>query len=226
MLIVVPARGGSKRVPLKNISPLAGVPLLVHTLRAAVAALPGADLVVSTEDDQIAAVARGAGARVVERPPELATDSASTESVLLHVVQQAVAAGAAPVWVMTLPPTSPFRAPATIRGFADRLPYLPLSIDCLMSVTENRGDFWRRTEEGGWARLFPDTPRRQQDRKPLFEENSAIYLTRVTALRETGSILGRRVEALPISAAEGFDINTPADFALAEAMVAAFRADE
>ena len=95
----------------------------------------------------------------------------------------------------------------------------PADLDCLMSVTETRGDFWRRSG-ARWHRLFPDAPRRQQDREPLFEENSAFYLTRSIALVDTGSILGRRVEGVPVDRLEGFDINTLADLPLAEAIIA------
>lgn len=219
MLIVIPARGGSKRVPRKNIQPLAGVPLLAYTLAAAVAAELSAPPLVSTEDAEIAAVATAWGAAVIERPAALAADTASTEAVLLHALEQAERQRAI-TWVMTLPPTSPFRSAATIRRFAALATQDDISADCIMSVTENRGDFWRMSSDGRLHRLFPNAPRRQQDREPLYEENSAVYLTRAAALRETGSILGRGVAGLAIPPREAFDINTADDLRLAEAVVA------
>lgn len=220
--VIVPARGGSKRVPRKNIAPLAGRPLLSYTLEAAVRAGLGGPVLVSTEDDEIATVARShAGVRVVPRPEALALDAASTEAVLLHVLDVLRSEGADPEWIVTLPPTSPFRTVATIRRLAEEASSDPAAQDCLMSVTENRGDFWRRRPDGSLGRLFPDAPRRQQDREPLYEENSAIYVTRAAVLRATGSILGSRVRGIPIDPIEAFDINTPLDLRMAEALLAA-----
>lgn len=217
MIIVVPARGGSKRIPYKNIHPLLGKPLLSHTLEVIAAANLGCPIYVSTDDKRIADIASSHDdVRVITRPDALANDTASTESVLLHVLDIVASTGFNPLWVMTLPPTSPFRRPDTIRRFAAKVHDDPGSQDCLMSTTENRGDFWRPQPDGTLARLFPDAPRRQQERMPLFEENSAIYVTRVAALRETGVILGRRVRGIAIPAIEGFDINTAEDMKLAE----------
>ncbi|WP_271570350.1 acylneuraminate cytidylyltransferase family protein [Bradyrhizobium sp. CCBAU 11386] len=219
MIVVVPARAGSKRLPFKNIALLAGRPLLWYTLQGAREAGCLADLVVSTDAEVIADLARAAGARVLMRPTELADDTASTEAVLLHVLDVLAGEGRNDDWVMTLPPTSPFRTAGTISAFFEGARELPDNIDCLMSVTETRGDYWRRMADGSFQRLFPDAPRRQQDREPLFEENSAVYVTRASALRQTGSILGRAVRAFAIRPREALDINTPEDLALAEALL-------
>lgn len=222
MIVVVPARGGSKRLPGKNIHPLAGRPLLEHTLSAVRKARLAFPVFVSTDDDAIAAVAhRCEGVQIIKRPVELATDSASTESVLLHVLDSLMPNGITPEWIMTIPPTSPFRKSETIRRFAEAVLAEPDAQDCLMSVTENRGDFWMTERNGLLTRLFPNAPRRQQDRTPLYEENSAIYVSKVSALRETGSILGGRVRGLVIPPIEGFDINTIDDLRLAEYIAAA-----
>ncbi|MEO9035555.1 MAG: hypothetical protein ABI442_08610, partial [Gemmatimonadaceae bacterium] len=128
-----------------------------------------------------------------------------------------------PDWILTLPPTSPFRTAATIRAFIDAVTAAPHDQDCLMSVTENRGDFWRAEADGLLERLVPGAPRRQQDREPLLEENSAIYLTAVRSLRATGSVIGGRVRGKAIDPAEAFDINTEFDLRVAEGMLAARR---
>ena len=226
MIIVVPARGGSKRIPQKNIYPLRGKPLLAYTLEAVAASGLACPLYVSTDDERIATVALAyANVHVVMRPENLASDTASTEAVLLHVLDSVADAAGNPQWIMTLPPTSPFRRPETIRRFAETARQSPHAQDCLMSITENRGDFWRLQPDGTLARLFPDAPRRQQERTPLFEENSAIYLSRVDSLRETGLILGRRVRGLVISEIEGFDINTVHDIRMAEFIAAELNLD-
>lgn len=218
MIIVIPARGGSKRLLHKNIIPLLGKPLLGYTLEVIEAANLGYPAYVSTDDETIAqAVKNHAGAQVIKRPAALSSDTASTESVLLHVLDN-LQKSISPQWVMTLPPTSPFRTAQTIQHFAKAIQDNPDAQDCLMSTTENRGDFWRELEDGTLMRLFPNAPRRQQEREPLFEENSAIYVTKITALRETGSILGKRVRGIAISATEGFDINTIEDLEMAESI--------
>jgi CMP-N-acetylneuraminic acid synthetase len=217
-MAVIPARGGSKRAPRKNIRPLGNQPLLAYTIIAAREAGLGEATVVSTEDSEIAAVATGLGCRVLHRPPVLATDAASTEGVLLHALDEAAKEAWHPTWILTLPPTSPFRRARTIRFFVDQA--ASLDADCLLSVTETRADLWRRDASGKIARLFPEAPRRQQDRAPLYEENSAVYLTSVAALRATGSVLGRSQKAIAIDPLEGFDINDELDLAVAGALLA------
>ena len=113
-MAVIPARGGSKRAPRKNIRPLGGAPLVAYTIAAAhEAGLAGATFV-STEDAEIAEVAKALGCAVMPRPGALATDDASTESVLLHALDEAARAGWHPKWIVTLPPTSPFRRASKI----------------------------------------------------------------------------------------------------------------
>jgi len=112
---VVPARGGSKGLPGKNLLALHGEPLIVHTIRAARAASSLGRLIVSTDDEAIAAVARGAGAEVILRPSELATDESPTEDALIHVLDTLEQQRApAPDYVVTLEPTSPLRTAALI----------------------------------------------------------------------------------------------------------------
>jgi CMP-N,N'-diacetyllegionaminic acid synthase len=215
-MAVIPARGGSKRAPRKNIRLLGERPLLAYTIAAAREAGLGDATLVSTEDAEIAAVAKRWGARVLARPDALATDAASTEGVLLHALDEAAKQGWHPKWILTLPPTSPFRRPATIRFFMDHA--AGSDIDCLFSLTETRASLWRSGADGRIARLFPDAPRRQQDRAPLYEENSAIYVTAVPAFRATGSVLGTSQQGVAIDPIEGFDINSELDFIIAEAL--------
>ena len=203
----------------KNVRPLGGKPLLLFAIEAARTAGVSAEIVVSTEDATIAGVAREAGARVIDRPAALAADTASTESVLLHALDVMQGEGRSFAWVMTLPPSSPLRCPGTIVKFAESVRKDPEAQDCLMSIHEDRGDFWTRDPDGKLQRLFPCAPRRQQAREPLWEENSAIYVTSVAALNSTGSILGNRVRGIPIDPIEALDIHTDRDLATAEALL-------
>lgn len=219
VMAVIPARGGSKRAPEKTsvrwetgrCSPLRSLP----PARRGSATRRG----FPRRNSEIAETAMRLGCSVLRRPDPLATDLASTESVLLHALDEAAKQGWRPTWILTLPPTSPFRRAGTIRFFLDRA--ADAGVDCLFSVTETRADLWCRDATGKIARLFPGAPRRQQDRAPLYEENSAVYLTSVAALYATGSVLGKSQQAVAIDPLEGFDINSELDFAIANALVAA-----
>jgi CMP-N,N'-diacetyllegionaminic acid synthase len=217
IIVVIPARGGSKRVARKNIRDLGGKPLLAYSIVAARHAGFGDVTVVSTEDAEIAAIAHQWGAQVVDRPTELATDVATTESVLIHALDHVGQQGWQPEWIATLPPTSPLRQPKTIAGVIDAA--VGGNVDCVFSLTESRGDYWRRDSNGHLTRLFPDAPRRQQDRSPLYEENSAIYVTRSAALRRTGLILGNTQKGVVMDPIEGFDINSEQDFLIGQALI-------
>lgn len=216
-VIIIPARGGSTRIKNKNIRPLNGRPLLTHTIDNLKAGQLLAQTYVSTNDNQIALIASENGAQIITRPDDLANSTASTESALLHALEELSKKDIHPEWVMTLPPTSPFRSIDSIRDVLSMSNTCDADTDCIMSVTVNKGDFWK-LKDNGFSRLFPDAPRRQQDREPLYEENSAIYMTRVSALIATQSILGAKVEPYFMDALEAVDINDPLDFDIAEAI--------
>ena len=218
MIVVIPARGGSKRLPQKNIYPLNGRRLLEYTLDEVSAAKVIFPIYLSTDDKKIANVALGyPQVEVLYRPKEIAKDNASTESVLLHTLDMMKKRGLEePKWIMTLPPTNPFRSAATIRKFINFAETCNDNIDCIMSVTENKGDFWKKNDFNNMERIFQNAPRRQQEREPIYEENSAIYVTRTKALKDTGLIFGKIVFGINISRIEGFDINTVEDIKIAE----------
>lgn len=230
ILGVVPARGGSKGIPKKNITPLCGRPLLEYTLEAALDAQVCETIAVSTDSDEITAVVkqfcnRKANAdtciRVVRRPTEISGDTASTEAALLHALKEMECeTGMHYDAVMTLQPVSPFRRAETIRAFTQQYEKDIKQFDALLTLHENRTDHWIfDKEKHAYRRLYPDAPRRRQDREPLFIENSAIYLTDAQSLRDTGSILGRKVNGFVIDAQEGIDINEPFDLVIAEQMM-------
>jgi CMP-N-acetylneuraminic acid synthetase len=215
-IAIIPARGGSKRIPKKNIYPLNGKPLLAYTLEAAHNAQCFARILVSTDSEEIAQVAVQYQAEVIWRPADLASDQASTEAALLHGLDNLGTED--PPLTVTLPPTSPLRSAQSIQQVMQIFEQNGAEYDAAFSVTENRGDFWQHNAQG-WQRLFPDAPRRRQDRAPLYEENSAIYLTRTAALRATRFILGRRALGVPIPPLEALDINDPLDVLWAEFVI-------
>ncbi len=219
VLAVIPARGGSKSIPLKNIRPLNGTPLLAFTIRAAKGSTYLDRCVVSTDHPDIARVARDYGAEVIERPPELATDQAPTEWALLHALEVLAKDGYRPDYVVTLEPTSPLRTTGLIdRCIAEAIRHPQL--DCVMTVTETR-KCYGRLQDGRFEYLFPDQPRRRQERQPLFEESSTVYVTKTDVLERDRSVLGRtRYGVVVEDPREAIDINEPLDFIVAEAVLA------
>lgn len=226
LLIVIPARGGSKGIPLKNIYPVDGKPLLEYTLEVIEAAhLADADTAVSTDAEAIKSVA-GAypWVHLIDRPTDIAGDTASTESALLHALSwMRERSGRTYDAVMTLQATSPLRKPETLRQFIAQYERDYPTYDALLSLTESRADYWIQTAGGSYERLQKDAPRRRQGRKPLFIENSAYYLTETKALEETQSVLGHHVNGFVIAEEEGIDINEPIDIRIAEAFLRARR---
>lgn len=216
-LAVIPARGGSKGVPRKNIRPLNGRPLLAYTVdqTRGVAEL---DLtVVSTDDPEIRAAALETGVRVVDRPAALATDSSPTEAALRHALE-ALAAQGEPAfdYVVVLEPTSPLRSSETIRNSIQTI--VDRGAASLLGVRETRENIGT-LEHGCFRPLRTDAPRRRQDRKPFYIESSTIYACRVGYLMATGSLVAEDWCAYVVPDNESVDINTLEDFALAECLI-------
>lgn len=223
-IIIVPARGGSKRIRRKNLAEVGGKPLISWTLDLLSSMNLQSQTIISSEDKAILELAEQLNFKAFCRSEMTASDTASTESVLLEVLNQYKHADLSKIeWVVTLQPTSPFRKAETLRWLLEQLDGA-YRVDGFFSVTANLGDFWiGRGRNLSLDRLFPDAPRRQQDREPLFEENSAYYATRVKSLVATGSILGPkgRRHGFDIEKIEGFDVNEPFDLLLANALVEA-----
>lgn len=217
ILAVIPARGGSKGVPRKNIRLLSGRPLLAYTARQAQSAKLLDTTVVSTEDAEIAAVARACGLQVIDRPAALASDTSPTEPSLLHALDQLKARNEEFDYVMVLEPTSPFRSSATIDNAIRQI--VAQDAVSLLGVRETRENIGR-IDNGMFRSLVPGAPRRRQDRMPFYIESSTIYLCRVDYLRRTGTLVADDWAALIVPPDETLDINTPADFAIAESLMA------
>jgi len=214
-LAVVPARGGSVSVPRKNIKPLHGRPLIAYTLEQARRVAEIDLTVVSTDDTEIAAVARGLGVRVIARPAALATNEASTEQALIHALD-ALEGEAWFDYVMVLQPTSPLRSAETVRTCMSRIAASDApSLVTVNEVHESVG----RVENGWFRRLDPSAARRRQDREPLYSECGSVYICRVDHLRQTGSLVADRWLAVQVPQEETLDINSPTDFTIAEAII-------
>jgi N-acylneuraminate cytidylyltransferase len=223
MLAVVPARGGSKGLPGKNVRPLAGLPLIAHSLKCA-ALCPEIDrCVVSTDSDEIAEVARAHGGVVpFRRPPELATDSASLTPVLAHALAEMEKLdGRRYESLLLLQPTNPGRLPEDVARAVALLEADP-ALDGVVACSEPAWNpfFVGVVEKGGL--LTPALPTgedyvRRQDAPRFMRVNGALYLWRRRWLESTTAHwLDAPQRALEIPEARAFDIDAEDDFELTE----------
>jgi CMP-N,N'-diacetyllegionaminic acid synthase len=218
-LAVIPARGGSKGVPGKNLRPIGGKPLVAWSILAACESEMTTKVVVSTDDEEIAAVARDFGAEVpFMRPADLATDSAPTEPVIAHALDWYGAKGESFDLVTLLQPTSPFRRPGIVDAAIDQL--LASNADSLLGVCANHHFFWRENEGAEALYDFRNRPRRQDilphDR--WYRETGSIYVSRVEAFRASKNRLSGKITMFQMAEEEGWEIDSEADFAVMEGL--------
>ena len=219
ILCVVPARGGSKGVPRKNLRDVAGKPLLAWTVEQALAARHPFDVVVSTEDDEVAEAARAAGARVLARPADLALDTTPTEPVVRHVLEAVRAEGAAPDAVMLLQATSPVRLPSTLDRAVEQL--TRSGADSLVGVVPQAPFIWEGGDPPTAAYDVDARPRRQEltPQTLRYRETGSLYLTRPWVYDEHDNRIGGRVELFVMDEVEGTDIDTELDLLVAERLL-------
>lgn len=217
-LVVIPARGGSKGIPMKNIYPLCGKPLLEYTIETVIRAKINGEIAVSSDSDEILQVAAKYPEVIcIKRPNEISGDCASTEDALLQALKYMEREYEKNYEaVITMQPTSPLRKVETITKFLENYKWNLKKFDAQLTVTESRSDYWVINEQGDFERMYKDAPRRRQERNPVFIENSAIYITEVNALKSTRSVLGTHANGFVISEVEGIDINEFTDIKLAE----------
>jgi CMP-N-acetylneuraminic acid synthetase len=217
---VIPARGGSKGVPRKNLIQLGSRSLVAHAVHCARRAGIGT-ILLSTDDAEIAAEGRRAGAAVPEmRPAELATDSARTLDAVMHVLG---AAGCEPDAVLLLQPTSPFRSAADVAG-AVALLEARADADAVVSVArldEPHPNKAKRIENGWLAPYLPgsssEAPRQELPR--AWRLNGAIYLVRRSAMLRERTLLPAKTLALEMPHERSLNIDHPWDVVLAQALV-------
>ncbi|WP_417679487.1 cytidylyltransferase domain-containing protein [Roseibium sp.] len=218
VVAVIPARGGSKGLPGKNIRPLGGVPLVARTVDAALHAASIERVFVSSDDVEILKVARAAGAHAIVRPAEISGATASSESALLHALEHLKADQAGlPDILVFLQCTSPFTTSADIDLVVDTM--LQKEAESAFSAVEDHGFIWQEDSAGFAEGITHDhtKPRqRRQDMTPRYRENGAIYAMRVEPfLAEQTRFCGRTV-LVPVTAPT-IEIDTPEDWDMAEA---------
>jgi len=217
ILCVIPARGGSKGIPRKNVLPVAGRPLIEWTIRQALACSPALDVIVSTDDDEIAEVAVAAGAQVpFRRPAELAQDTTATEPVVRHALAHQRAQGVEPAAVMLLQATSPIRLPGTLdRAVAE---FEASGADSMVGVVPQAPFLWWQGQTPRSDYDITRRPRRQDltAEQLRYRETGSLYLTRPEIYDREDNRLGGRIALFVMDEIEGVDIDTDVDLALTE----------
>lgn len=224
VLAVVPARGGSRGIPRKNIVPVGGKPLIAWTADAALASSVVDRAILSSEDAEILEAGRAAGLDTpFVRPAELARDDTPGIDPVLHALDVLEAEGETFGWVVLLQPTSPLRSAADIDGAAQ------LCIDrdapAAVSVTAADKSPWWMFHLADGSRMEPlfdpDTrPHRRQDAPPVFVLNGAVYVARVSWLRRSRSFLTDETVGYVMPRERSVDVDEPADLHVVEALLA------
>lgn len=227
ILGIVPARGGSKGIPRKNLADVCGRPLIAWSIEAGEQLLENgvvARCIVSTDDEEIAAVARAHGADVpFLRPAAAATDTAKALAYVLHALDTLEPADGPYDAVMILQPTSPRRDPAAIAEAVARL--AASDADSLISCYQE--DYINELvmyEDEGDGRIRPRHPNhnkgvRRQEHGPTMVRNGAVYVTRVPYLRATGQLVCDHPVLLRMEKIDSIDVDTPDDLELLRAVL-------
>ena len=211
----IPARGGSKGIPGKNIKGFAGKPLVVHSIEYALNCSQIDEVVVSTDDDKIAKIARKAGAKVVIRPPELSTDSATTESTIHHFVNNF---NKKPDILVLLQPTSPFRPKGSLENAITH--FTENGFDSLLSITPTHRFFWRvKEDQTTFAEYdYLNRPHRQNMKLEdiRYMENGSLYIFTRKHFDKTGNRLGGKIGFVEWLKEYSIEIDTQLDFDMVE----------
>ena len=215
---LIPARGGSKGIPRKNIKTIAGKPLIVWTIEAALRSPMLRAVVVSTDDPEIAEVARRAGAQVpFMRPAQLAQDQTPGLDPVLHALDQLPQYDS----VLLLQPTSPLRTTDDIEGFLNLV--AQKKTPSAVSVTEaDTHPYWtyRLNTDQTMARFVDVAPvARRQDLPAVFSLNGAMYFAEANWLHDSGSLVSAETLAYVMSKEHSVDLDTPFDWKFAELLL-------
>jgi CMP-N-acetylneuraminic acid synthetase len=224
---VIPARGGSKGLPGKNLRVLGQLSLIGHAVASARESARLTRFIVSTDSPALADEARRHGAEVpFQRPAELASDEAGMVPVLQHAVRWLEATGARPDLVVTLQPTSPFRTGDDIDRTVAKV--IDTGSDSAQTVTEaGYHPFFMKTLDGDrTVALFADGHKyvRRQDAPTVYQPSGAVYVTRRDVLMTEGRVLGADNRAIVQGFEAAVNIDTEWDFLLAELILARGRA--
>ena len=215
---IITARGGSKRIPRKNVRPFLGRPIIAYSIEAAVASGLFDEVMVSTDDDAIAEIARAEGAEVPsKRSAATSGDHSTTAEVLQEVLRSYAGLGREFEYGCCIYPTAPFVTAERLRDAFARLK--ESGADSAIPVTKFSFPIWRafQMDGGRLAYIWPEhAPKRSQDLPPAWHDAGQFYFFRTAALLASGTLVGSNSLGLAVDELEVQDIDNEEDWALAE----------
>lgn len=225
IVAIIPARGGSKSIPYKNIKKLAGKPLIAYTIEEAIKSKTLDRVIVSTDDDRIAKVSRKYGAEVpFKRPAKLAKDTSHTPPVIKHAIKYLENKEKYKVdLVVTLQPTSPFRKAKDIDDAIEKI--IKTNADSVVSICEaDYPPYWMKKIKGDKVYSFVKSKidyhllERQQLPK-TYKLNGAVYVTKRDLIMKKNKIIDGDVRAIIMDPIRSIDVDSITDFLLAEVIM-------
>lgn len=220
IVAIIPARGGSKEIPKKNIKEIAGKPLISWSINQAQESTLIDDVIVSTDCHEIAEISKTEGASVpFMRPKDLASDSATTESAILHCIEQLNNEKKYPKIIVLIQCTSPIRSEDcfdnAIRYFIDN------DYDSMLSVCRSNRFYWKNMLHPKPLYDFINRPRRQdiKTEDQQFLESGSFYIMKTKNLQESGNRLSGKIGMFLTKDEEQFEIDTMLDFKVCEALL-------
>lgn len=219
ILVIIPARGGSKGIPQKNIKLLAGKPLIYYSIDLARRLAIDNNICVSTDDDQIIKIVEEYGLKVpFKRPARLAADDAATNEVLIHALSYYEQKGISYNQILLLQPTSPLRTLAQTR---EAMSLYNDEIDMVVSVKKSHSAIalCEEDSQGFLMLVLNKRAARRQDLKSFYEYNGAIYVINIKSLKEKGmSNFTRKIKYI-MPEENSIDIDTMFDWKMVEMLI-------
>jgi CMP-N,N'-diacetyllegionaminic acid synthase len=218
-LTIIPARGGSKGIPGKNLRPFAGTPLIGWSIRQIIESKTETRLVVTTDDQEIASYSKSMGAEIIERPIELAGDSATSESALIHVIHN-IPQSESHSHIVFLQATSPIRFRESIDRAVSH--YHASGSDSIVGVVPVSPFLWTENDSGVDPLYNIDNRLRRQQfdvESGCFRETGSIYITGRGSLLGTSNRISGKIGLFKMAKIEGIDIDTELDFQMAEMLI-------
>jgi CMP-N,N'-diacetyllegionaminic acid synthase len=221
IMVVIPARGGSKGIPRKNCKLLGGKPLIHYSIEAAQEVFENNQILVSTDDLEIKICAEQTGIEVpFLRPADLSTDTAGSYEVLLHAVAFEEARGNKPDVLLLLQPTSPFR---TAKHITEALKLYNDELDMVVSVVQAKANpyynLFEENVEGNLLKSKPSDFTRRQDCPDVWEYNGAIYIIKIKTLKQKTLAAFEKVRKYVMDEISSHDIDTMIDWKVAEILL-------
>ena len=210
IIVLIPARGGSKGIPKKNIKKFMGSPLIVHTINYALSCHRISDVYVTTDNLEISEISKNAGAKIIDRPSNISTDTATTESAIEHALSQI---NIKPDIIVLLQPTSPLRPEGSLEKGIKK--FINEGYDSLLSISPTHKFFWGVSETKTTPKYdYLNRPRRQDlnQNQISYIENGSLYIFSYNHFQKVKNRLGGKIGHIIFPEEYSMEIDTELDF--------------